>query len=287
MVRRVRRGYSQRHVARTMNVCRSEAQYWLRRTAGQRLDRVDWANRPAGAKLVANRSTSAQETLVVELRERLRQSPLGECGAAAIAQAWPPGPVLAPSVRTIGRILARRGLLDGQRRLRHMPPPRGWYLPDAANGQAELDSFDAVEGLVIAGVGEVEVLNAISLHGGPVDSWPMRAVNTDAGSARDCPATPNSTTTPAFKAPSSTCAAATPTVPSRCWATVGTCTPSDRIAWFALRWICATNKSAFTPCAAELRVNNGCCAKNLASFPQRHSEPDRLLLSLGHVNVIF
>jgi hypothetical protein len=49
-----------------------------------------------------------------------------------------------------------------------------------AAGEAELDSFDVVEGLVIADAGEVEVLNAISLHGGLVDSWPMSAVNTDA-----------------------------------------------------------------------------------------------------------
>jgi hypothetical protein len=41
-----------------------------------------------------------------------------------------------------------------------------------AAGRAELDSFDIVEGLVIKGGTDVEVLNGISLHGGLVASWP-------------------------------------------------------------------------------------------------------------------
>jgi hypothetical protein len=76
-----------------------------------------------------------------------------------------------PSVRTIGRILERRGALDGRRRMRRMPPPKGWYLPDVAGGRAELDSFDIVEGLVIQGGLDVEVLNGISLRGGLCASW--------------------------------------------------------------------------------------------------------------------
>jgi hypothetical protein len=36
----------------------------------------------------------------------------------------------------------------------------------------ELDSFDLVEGLVIRGGPQVEVLNGVSLHGGLVASWP-------------------------------------------------------------------------------------------------------------------
>ena len=38
-----------------------------------------------------------------------------------------------PSVRTIGRILERRGALDGRRRVRRPAPPPGWYLPDVAD----------------------------------------------------------------------------------------------------------------------------------------------------------
>ena len=43
---------------------------------------------------------------------------------------------------------------------------------------AELDCIDVVEGLVIKGGPHVEVLNAVSLHGGLVASWPAR---TDTG----------------------------------------------------------------------------------------------------------
>jgi hypothetical protein len=84
-------------------------------------------------------------------------------------------------VRTIGRILLRRGALDGRRRVRRPPPPPGWHLPDAAAREAELDSFDIVEGLVIRGgkgrrPAGVEVLNGVSLHGGLVGSWPGAGV---------------------------------------------------------------------------------------------------------------
>lgn len=33
----------------------------------------------------------------------------------------------------------------GVHRQRRPAPPKGWYLPDLADGQAELDSFDFVE----------------------------------------------------------------------------------------------------------------------------------------------
>jgi hypothetical protein len=49
-------------------------------------------------------------------------------------------------------------------------------LPDVADGRAELDSFDGVEGLVIQGGIPVEVLNGISLHGGLVMSWPHTVI---------------------------------------------------------------------------------------------------------------
>jgi hypothetical protein len=61
--------------------------------------------------------------------------------------------------------------LDGRRRVRRPPPPKGWYLPRVAARQAELDSFDLVEGLVIRGGTDVMVFNGISLHGGLCASW--------------------------------------------------------------------------------------------------------------------
>jgi hypothetical protein len=117
------------------------------------------------------------EDLIIELRQELRDSSaLGEFGAAAIHRELTSRRKslrisYVPSVRTIGRILERRGALDGRRRLRFPPPPKGWYLPDVREGRAELDSFDIVEGLVIRGGTGVEVLNGISLLGGLCGSW--------------------------------------------------------------------------------------------------------------------
>jgi hypothetical protein len=84
------------------------------------------------------------------------------------------GDPLVPSVRTIGRIFARHGLLDAGRRVRRPAPPRGWFIPDLAGRRVELDSFDTVVDLVIrspAGRADVTVLNGISLHGRLCASW--------------------------------------------------------------------------------------------------------------------
>jgi len=114
------------------------------------------------------------ERAIVQARRRLRdRSALGEHGAEAIRQdLLRRGLASVPSTRTIGRVLERSGLLDGRRRVRRPPPPPGWHLPTAASGKAELDSFDIVEGLVVAGGVQVEVLNAVSLHGRLAGSWP-------------------------------------------------------------------------------------------------------------------
>lgn len=152
-------------------------QRWVRRAAGQRLDRVDWTDRPCGLPTPVNRTDRPLEDLVLMIRQQLRDtSDLGEFGARAIHRE-----LLArhldnpPSVRTIGRILERRGALDYHHRVRRPPPPRGWYLPDVAQEHAELDSGDVVEGLVIEGGIQVEVFNVVSLHGGLVASWPQES----------------------------------------------------------------------------------------------------------------
>jgi hypothetical protein len=73
-------------------------------------------------------------------------------------------------------MLARRGALDARQRVRRRPPPRGWYLPEVAAQRAEVESLDVVEGLVIEGGPQVEVLNVISLQEGLVGSWPRPAI---------------------------------------------------------------------------------------------------------------
>ena len=175
----VRRGFSLRAVARQFRVVLGTVQLWVSRARGQRLDRVNWNNRPPGRPQAVNRTAPEVEDRVLDLRRQLRDhSALGEFGAAAIhRELVREGPDRVPTVRTIGRILERRGALDGRRRIRHPAPPRGWYLPQVAARQAELDSFDVVEGLSIEGHGVIDILNAVSLHGGLPGSWPQRQVS--------------------------------------------------------------------------------------------------------------
>jgi transposase len=176
MVAAVRQHQSIRAVARRFGVSTSTVLYWVERAQGQRLDRVDWEDR-SRAPHHTQRTEAELEEQVLRLRRQLRQdSDLGAYGADTIQQALReqgyPDP---PSVRTIHRILQRRGALDRHRRVRRPPPPRGWYLPDLAKARAELDSFDIVEGLVIKDGPQVEVLNGVSLHGGLPVSWPVAA----------------------------------------------------------------------------------------------------------------
>jgi len=178
MVTAVRRGKSIHEVAEQFGVARSTVRYWVQHARRQRLDRVDWFDRPRGPRLPANKTSSDLEDLVLALRRELKEtSALGEFGAAAILRELEKRRIKAlPSLRTISRILERRGALDGRKRIRRPAPPRGWYLPEVAATRAELDSFDIVEGLVIKGGFNVEVLNGISLHGGLVASWPRARI---------------------------------------------------------------------------------------------------------------
>jgi transposase-like protein len=176
IVAAVRSGRSQHEVAHEFGVSQSTVHAWVRRAQGQRLDRVDWHDHPCTPH-TTTRTEATIEDLVLTVRTELGQrSDLGFHGAEAIHEALQDRKVEPlPSVRTINRILERRGALDGQRRIRRPPPPPGWHLPEVASKRRELDSFDVVEGLVIKGGPQIEVLNGISLHGGLPVSWPMEA----------------------------------------------------------------------------------------------------------------
>lgn len=174
----VRRGASHREAARRFGVALCTVQRWVGRARGQRLDRVVWTDQSHVPKRTG-RTDLAVEQLVLQLRRWLKeQSVLGEYGAAAIGRELEARRVQSrPSVRTIGRILQRCGALDSRRRTRRPPPPRGWYLPEVAAAQAELDSFDTIEGLAIRGGSDVTVLTGISLHGGLTVAWTAWAVS--------------------------------------------------------------------------------------------------------------
>jgi hypothetical protein len=153
-------------------------QRWVERASTKRLDRVVWGDRPAGAPRPINRTSIAIEEDVLRLRSELARGDLGDSGADAILAAMIEQKIApVPSRRTIGRILQRRGILDGRRRIRRPPPPIGWYLPEVLSASSELDSFDTVEDLVLRGGPQLTVLNGISVHGGLTSCWPCESIN--------------------------------------------------------------------------------------------------------------
>jgi transposase len=177
MVRLVRAGISMNAVAEKFRVDRSTVWLWVHRAEGQRLDRVDFSARKSGR--ASNRTARALEQRIAQLRTSLREdSVLGEYGAAAIQGALAAEMAAAPSLATINRVLGRLGLQDGVRRIRRPAPPKGWYLPAVAAGRAELDCFDFIEDLKIAGGPLVDVLTAKSLHGGLTDAWVLASKST-------------------------------------------------------------------------------------------------------------
>jgi transposase-like protein len=183
MVEAVRRGKSLQRVANEYHVAKATVSFWVKRAKDKRLDRTDWTDRSSGQEMPHNRTATHIEQCVLRLRKYLKEnSPLGEHGADAIKDEMERLGCIHPLSRpTINRILPRNGMFDGKRRQWRPPPPTGWYLPDVANGLAELDQFDFVEDLCLEGSRFVHVFNGISLHGRLVMSCPesqMRAENT-------------------------------------------------------------------------------------------------------------
>ena len=163
-----------RSVATEFGISSGTVTHWVAHARGQRLDRVRFANRKPGRAW--NRMPGKLEQRILSVRSALREkSVLGEYGPDAIRLALQQGRALdpVPARATIHRVLARHGALDGVHRQRRPAPPKGWYLPDLACGQAELDSFDFIEDLKIAGGPLVDVLTGTSLHGALAEAWVM------------------------------------------------------------------------------------------------------------------
>lgn len=182
MVSAVRRGVSQRAVARRFGVVLHTVQRWVARAGRLRLDRVDWRDRPAGARASWRRTAPLMEQEVLELRQQLRTaSALGEYGAAAIRRALVDGGhAIVPAERTIGRILARHGAVDHAGRTRRPAPPPGWHLPRVAYGAHELDAFDVIEDFKLRNGPLLDVLTGVSLRGGLPAAWPLARATTTA-----------------------------------------------------------------------------------------------------------
>lgn len=178
-VKAVRKGESMRAVARRFGVALRTVQRWVQRAGPAPLPRVDWASRPRAPKRLANKTEAALERRICALRKELEQeSALGFHGAQTIAERLlEEGNAPVPSVRTIGRILVRHGLLDACVRVRRKAPVPGWYLPAVRADEAELDSFDVIEDLPLEGFGLCQVFTGRALHGAAVGAWPAAQAN--------------------------------------------------------------------------------------------------------------
>lgn len=180
MVAAVRRGQSQRAVARRFGVGLGHLQYWLARTRGQKLARVEWSDQSCAPRRQGRQTTTQLQRRILALRRELRRSDLGFVGAQAIHDALRAQSPKSkrPSLRTIGRILKAHGALDAVRRVRRSAPPAGWYLPDVAAGAAELDAFDVIEDLPLEAGPRLDVLTTRALWGSVCGAWVSAALRT-------------------------------------------------------------------------------------------------------------
>jgi transposase len=170
MVDLVRQGRSMNAVARQFHSSPATVWLWVERARGKRLERAAFSSAKPGRAW--NRTATQLESRILEVRQELRErSVLGEYGACAIEVALTAEQAVVPSLATIKRVLARHGAVDRARRLRRPAPPRGWYLPAVAAGQAELDSFDWIEDLKIANGPLVQVLTGVALWASQADAW--------------------------------------------------------------------------------------------------------------------
>lgn len=157
-----------REIARQFRVDVGTVSLWVKRSAGERLDRFSFADSKPGRAW--NRTGQPLEQRILQTRAWLREhSVLGEYGADAIEREL--GEQLPVSRATINRVLRRHGATDAHGRVRRPPPPKGWYLPEVAAGRAEVDCFDFIEDLKIAGGPLLNALTAKSLHGALTDAW--------------------------------------------------------------------------------------------------------------------
>ncbi len=174
MVQSVRKGEALRSVARRFGVSVGTVSHWVERATGLHLVSVNFANDKPGRAW--NRTPASVETRILRTRVTLRKrSVLGEYGADAIKAALGENserPAVV-SRSTINRVLERRGALDTAHRQRRPAPPKGWYLPDLARAEVDMDSFDFIVDLKIANGPLVSLLTGISLHGALAEAWVM------------------------------------------------------------------------------------------------------------------
>ena len=181
MVAAYRAGSSLRQVAQDFHESKSTVQRWVAFAHSERLERVDFQDKPPGTTQPHNKSPAKLEKRILHLRKYLKEkSTLGLYGADAIRdEMLRRGDRIIPTSRTITNILTRNGMIDHRTRIRRPAPPPGWYLSDLQKQKVELDSFDILEGLYLTGGQEVQFLNGLSLHGNLLHSIATSTVTTD------------------------------------------------------------------------------------------------------------
>ena len=112
MVAAVRTGASMRSVARGSWREPATVQWWLRRAGQQPLEEVDWSDHAPIPGRTRRTESPVKDAVLAVRRELKETSVLGEYGARAIHRELAARRLAGvPAVRTIGRILERRGAL--------------------------------------------------------------------------------------------------------------------------------------------------------------------------------
>ena len=180
IVAAVDQGRPQRQVATEFGVALSTLQWWLARAGTAPLEQVDWSTHSRAPGRVHNGTSPEVELAVLACRQRLATtSALGFYGARIIfcrhvARREPPAPAAQrPDHRPHSAAPRRVGWPPTPAR---QAPPPGWYVPALHLRQAEVDAFDVIEGLVIEGRGEIEVLTGKALWGPDAVAWPLAGV---------------------------------------------------------------------------------------------------------------
>ena len=178
MVAAVRRGQTQRAVARRFGGGLGHLQYWLARTRGQKLARVDWSDQSHAPRRQGRQTNLSLQRRILSLRQEWRRGDRGFIGAQAIHDALRTGSPTGqlPSRRPLGRILKAHGALEGVRRVRRTSPPAGWYWPDVAAGTSELDAFEVIEDLPLEAGPRLDVLTTRALWGSVCGAWVSAAL---------------------------------------------------------------------------------------------------------------
>ncbi len=110
----MRRGVPLSRVAQLFGVAFRMVQYWVRRVESQRLDLVDWRDRPRDPQTPANKYRPKVEDLVPKIRADIKMHSGLQAKSLIRQILHQPDVAPLPAGRTIGRILERRGTLDGQ-----------------------------------------------------------------------------------------------------------------------------------------------------------------------------